>query len=143
MQISSVGRNGRGHCSGREPASTGGPGGERPLPLACQGEQRADRGHLGPGLLRAGGGSAGLRAAAALRSAEGLAAAWRELVAERAELSIRLARDGAGPDWWWSATLPVRGAAAVRGTRVPGTGVGVARSARGYLRPDQCRGGAS
>jgi hypothetical protein len=102
----------------------------------------ADRGDL-TWILMAANGRPLARSAAAFRSSEALAAAWRELVAERAELSIRLARDGAGPDWWWSATLPVRGAAAVRGTRVPGTGVVVARSARGYLRPDQCRGGAS
>ena len=78
------------------------------------------------------------RSAGAYRSDEALDAAWRELVADREALSIRLARDGDGPDWWWSAALPVR---------VTGTGMSagrvVARSARGYLRPDQCRGGAT
>ncbi|WP_194924427.1 hypothetical protein [Catenulispora pinisilvae] len=119
------------------------------------------------------------RSASAYRTDEALAAAWRELVADRAVLSIRLARDGDGPDWWWTATLPARsvggggaarptgGAARAAGSRAaPGTrgaagsrlaaagpagavgvaangGVVVARSARGYLRPDQCRGGAS
>jgi hypothetical protein len=78
------------------------------------------------------------RSAGAYRSGEALDAAWRELVADRDALSIRLGRDGDGPDWWWSAALPAR----VTGAGA-GPGVVVARSARGYLRPDQCRGGAT
>jgi len=78
------------------------------------------------------------RSAGAYRSDEALDAAWRELVADRDALSIRLGRDADGPDWWWSAALPVR----VTGTGMS-AGVIVARSARGYLRPDQCRGGAT
>ncbi|GAA1970691.1 hypothetical protein GCM10009838_32330 [Catenulispora subtropica] len=81
------------------------------------------------------------RSAAAFRTDEALAAAWRELVADRAALNIRLGRDGTGPDWWWTATLPARSVGAGVGTAT--AGVVVARSARGYLRPDQCRGGAS
>lgn len=76
------------------------------------------------------------RSAAAYRSEEALDAAWRELVADREALSIRLGRGD--PGWWWSAALPVR----VTGTGMS-AGVVVARSARGYLRPDQCRGNAS
>jgi len=76
------------------------------------------------------------RSVSAFRSDEALSAAWRELVADREVLSIRLGREGDGPDWWWTATLPARSTG-------PATGVVAARSARGYLRPDQCRGGAS
>ncbi|MEY9925448.1 hypothetical protein ABH926_000068 [Catenulispora sp. GP43] len=89
-------------------------------------------------VLMAANGRPLARSAAAYRSDEALDAAWRELVADREALSIRLGRAGDGPDWWWSAALPVR----VTGTGMS-AGVVVARSARGYLRPDQCRGGAS
>jgi hypothetical protein len=78
------------------------------------------------------------RSASAFRSDDALAAAWRELVADRDALSIRLGRVGDGVDWWWTATLPARSTGGG-----PAAGVVVARSARGYLRPDQCRGGAS
>ena len=78
------------------------------------------------------------RSAATYRNDGALAAAWRELVADRAALSIRLGRDSPGLNWWWSATLPARSTGAGAAA-----GVVVARSARGYLRPDQCRGGAS
>lgn len=81
------------------------------------------------------------RSAAAFRTDEALAAAWRELVADRAALSIRLGRDG-GTDWWWTATLPVRSVGGP-GAGGPPPGVAVARSARGYQRSDQCRSGAS
>ncbi|MBS2532062.1 hypothetical protein KGQ20_04695 [Catenulispora sp. NF23] len=94
----------------------------------------ADDGELTWVLLAANGRPLA-RSANVYRSDEALDAAWRELVADRDALSIRLGRDG--PDWWWTATLPVR---------VVGAGMSagrvVARSARGYLRPDQCRGGA-
>lgn len=86
------------------------------------------------------------RSASAYRTDEALAAAWRELVADRDALSIRLGREGGGPDWWWTAALPARSTGG-QGTRRAGTGpvagAVVARSARGYLRPDQCRSGAS
>ncbi|ACU76492.1 hypothetical protein Caci_7668 [Catenulispora acidiphila DSM 44928] len=88
------------------------------------------------------------RSASAYRTDEALVAAWRELVVDRDALSIRLGRDGSGPDWWWTAALPARstggpGGRGRRGGTGPGDGAVVARSARGYLRPDQCRSGAS
>lgn len=76
------------------------------------------------------------RSATAFRTDEALSAAWRELVADREVLAIRLGRDRDAPDWWWTAALPARSTG-------PAAGVVVARSARGYLRPDQCRSGAS
>ncbi|GAA2066376.1 hypothetical protein GCM10009839_92710 [Catenulispora yoronensis] len=98
-------------------------------------------------VLMAANGRPLARSAGAYRSDEALTAAWRELVADRADLSIRLSRDGPGPDWWWTATLPARSTGRVgrvgRLGRVGAAGLVVARSARGYLRPDQCRGGAS
>ncbi|MDH6112045.1 hypothetical protein P3T36_004978 [Kitasatospora sp. MAP12-15] len=64
-----------------------------------------------------------------------LATALRELMIERAALRYALTQDAARA-WRWSAFLPPRS------TR-PGSGVEepVARSARGYLRRDQCRQG--
>ncbi|MGW6915489.1 hypothetical protein ACWGB8_16960 [Kitasatospora sp. NPDC054939] len=62
-----------------------------------------------------------------------LADAVRELLIERAALRCTLGQ-GEGRLWIWTAYLPVRS------TR-PGGAEPVARSARGYLRRDQCRAG--
>jgi hypothetical protein len=102
---------------------------------------RAARGGDLSWVLLAANGRPLARSASVFRSDKALAAAWRELVADRAVLNIRLGRDGDGPDWWWTATLPARSTR--RSATGAGAGVVVARSARGYLRPDQCRGGAS
>jgi hypothetical protein len=67
------------------------------------------------------------------RSDDDLVSAVGELLAERAVLRYALGQEG-GRMWVWTAHLPVR-------TTRPGAGEGdpIARSARGYLRRDQCR----
>ncbi|MFJ3787971.1 hypothetical protein [Kitasatospora sp. NPDC090091] len=67
------------------------------------------------------------------RSEDELAEAVRELIIERAALRCTVGQSE-GRLWVWTAHLPVRS------TR-PGAGeaVAVARSARGYLRRDQCQ----
>ncbi|MEU3571466.1 hypothetical protein AB0E96_24020 [Kitasatospora sp. NPDC036755] len=69
------------------------------------------------------------------RSEEELAEAVRVLLIERAALRCSVGQSE-GRQWVWAAYLPVRS------TR-PGTAdaVPVARSARGYLRRDQCQAG--
>ncbi|MEU4118280.1 hypothetical protein AB0F71_27775 [Kitasatospora sp. NPDC028055] len=69
------------------------------------------------------------------RSEEELADAVRELIIERAALRCSTVQ-AEGRQWVWSAHLPVR-------TTRPGAApaVPVARSARGYLRRDQCQAG--
>ncbi|MFJ9951495.1 hypothetical protein [Kitasatospora sp. NPDC091207] len=69
------------------------------------------------------------------RSEDELADAVRELIIERAALRCTVGQSEARL-WVWTAHLPVRS------TR-PGAGEGgpVARSARGYLRRDQCQAG--
>ncbi|MFI9270122.1 hypothetical protein ACIGXM_05330 [Kitasatospora sp. NPDC052896] len=66
-----------------------------------------------------------------------LVAALRELLIERGSLRYTLSQDQ-GRAWRWSAYLPPRS------TR-PGPGIDdpVARSARGYLRRDQCQQGVA
>ncbi|MER8187005.1 hypothetical protein [Kitasatospora sp. NPDC094015] len=69
------------------------------------------------------------------RSEEELLAGVRELLVERAALRYQLAQGG--PHLWvWTACLPPRS------TRPGADGPElIARSARGYLRRDQCRQG--
>ncbi|MEZ0069093.1 hypothetical protein ABIA32_005136 [Streptacidiphilus sp. MAP12-20] len=65
-----------------------------------------------------------------------LAAALRELLADRRELRFGLTQPGGSREWGWTAYLPARRSGSRE--RQP-----VARSARGYLRMDQCRRGAA
>ncbi|MEV4615007.1 hypothetical protein AB0K43_20780 [Kitasatospora sp. NPDC049258] len=69
------------------------------------------------------------------RAEEELLSSLRELLVERAALRYQLAQGG--PHLWvWTACLPVRS------TRPGAEGPEpIARSARGYLRRDQCRQG--
>ncbi|MGA5817144.1 hypothetical protein ACPC54_04685 [Kitasatospora sp. NPDC094028] len=69
------------------------------------------------------------------RSEEELAEAVRELLIERAALRCSMAQSEAR-QWVWSAYLPVRSTRRAAAGAVP-----VARSARGYLRRDQCQAG--
>ncbi|WP_329582304.1 hypothetical protein OG500_20600 [Kitasatospora sp. NBC_01250] len=75
------------------------------------------------------------RSARLYRSEPELAAALRELLIERASLRYAFVQD-ASRAWCWSAYLPPR-------TTRPGplAEEPIARSARGYLRRDQCRQG--
>ncbi|MET8622469.1 hypothetical protein ABZW30_01690 [Kitasatospora sp. NPDC004669] len=69
------------------------------------------------------------------RNEEELTDAVRELLIERAALRCSVAQSE-GRQWVWSAYLPVRS------TRPGSPGaLPVARSARGYLRRDQCQAG--
>ncbi|MEU6972079.1 hypothetical protein AB0A71_31035 [Kitasatospora aureofaciens] len=70
------------------------------------------------------------------RSEEELVEAVRELIIERAALRCSTAQSE-GRQWVWSAYLPVRSTRPGAAPTVP-----VARSARGYLRRDQCQAGA-
>ncbi|MFJ8039638.1 hypothetical protein ACIRBX_03870 [Kitasatospora sp. NPDC096147] len=85
-------------------------------------------------LLAAANGRQLARSATAFRTEEELDAAVRQLLMERATLRFLVQQDG-DRSWGWSAVLPARG-----GGARPGGGP-VARSARGYLRQDQCRQG--
>jgi len=67
------------------------------------------------------------------RSDPELAAGIAELLAERAALRFTL-NQREDRQWTWTAYLPVRSTRAGAGG-----GEAVARSARGYLRRDQCR----
>ncbi|SEL03529.1 hypothetical protein SAMN05414137_10579 [Streptacidiphilus jiangxiensis] len=67
--------------------------------------------------------------------AEELAAALRELHADRRELRFGLMQPPSGRAWHWTAYLPARRSDSQQRQAV-------ARSARGYLRMDQCRRGA-
>ncbi|MFI9330541.1 hypothetical protein ACIGZJ_23730 [Kitasatospora sp. NPDC052868] len=69
----------------------------------------------------------------AYRSEAELAQAVRELIIERAALRCTVGQSE-GRLWVWTAYLPVRSTRA-------GEAVPVARSARGYLRRDQCQAG--
>ncbi|GAA2793261.1 hypothetical protein RMN57_20720 [Kitasatospora sp. CM 4170] len=69
------------------------------------------------------------------RSEDELAEAVRELIIERAVLRCTVAQSD-GRLWVWTAHLPVRSTRPGAGEAVP-----VARSARGYLRRDQCQAG--
>ncbi|MFE4518477.1 hypothetical protein ACFRMQ_30340 [Kitasatospora sp. NPDC056783] len=93
----------------------------------------ADRG-LGWALRAANGRPLGV-GVRTYRSEEELADSVRELLIERAALRCSVGQSE-GREWVWAAYLPVRS------TR-PGTAgaVPVARSARGYLRRDQCQAG--
>lgn len=68
------------------------------------------------------------------RSEDELADAVRELIIERAALRCSLGQSE-GRQWAWAAYLPVR---STRRVTEPSP---VARSARGYLRRDQCQAG--
>lgn len=83
--------------------------------------------------LAAGNGRQLAVSARMYRGESELAIALRELMIERAALRYALTQDPARA-WRWSAFLPPRS------TR-PGVEEPVARSARGYLRRDQCRQG--
>ncbi|MCG6494769.1 hypothetical protein [Kitasatospora sp. A2-31] len=67
------------------------------------------------------------------RSEDELAEAVRELIIERAALRCTVGQSD-GRLWVWTAHLPVRSTRPGAGEAVP-----VARSARGYLRRDQCQ----
>ncbi|PYC76886.1 hypothetical protein C7C46_21070 [Streptomyces tateyamensis] len=69
------------------------------------------------------------------RSEAELVIALRELLIERASLRYAFGQDAARA-WGWSAYLPPRSTRADPQSEEP-----VARSARGYLRRDQCRQG--
>lgn len=69
------------------------------------------------------------------RNEEELAEAIRELLIERAALRCSVGQSE-GRQWAWTAYLPVRSTRPGAADAVP-----VARSARGYLRRDQCRAG--
>ncbi|MEU9076260.1 hypothetical protein ACFYUY_29410 [Kitasatospora sp. NPDC004745] len=69
------------------------------------------------------------------RSEEELAEAVRELLIERAALRCSVVQSE-GRQWAWSAHLPVRSTRRAAVEPAP-----VARSARGYLRRDQCQAG--
>ncbi|MFJ9697166.1 hypothetical protein [Kitasatospora sp. NPDC101183] len=69
------------------------------------------------------------------RSEAELAEAVRELIIERAALRCSLGQSE-GRQWVWSAYLPVRSTRRAASEPSP-----VARSARGYLRRDQCQAG--
>ncbi|MFG3051036.1 hypothetical protein ACGFZP_08800 [Kitasatospora sp. NPDC048239] len=71
----------------------------------------------------------------AYRSEAELAEAVRELIIERAALRCTVGQSE-GRLWVWTAYLPVRSTRPGAGEAVP-----VARSARGYLRRDQCQAG--
>ncbi|MFF2039582.1 hypothetical protein ACFVVX_04080 [Kitasatospora sp. NPDC058170] len=71
----------------------------------------------------------------AYRSEAELAEAVRELIIERAALRCTVGQSE-GRLWVWTAYLPVRSTRRGAGEAVP-----VARSARGYLRRDQCQAG--
>ncbi len=96
-------------------------------------EERAGR--LGWALVAANG-RVLARSVPAYRSGGDLAAAFRELLADRRSLRITVGRDEGARTWSWTARLPVRSTAEA-------TGRAVARSGRGYLRQDQCRTGAA
>ncbi|MER8099646.1 hypothetical protein [Kitasatospora sp. NPDC094016] len=70
------------------------------------------------------------------RSEEELAEAVRVLLIERAALRCSVAQSE-GRQWVWSAYLPARSTRRSAVEPAP-----VARSARGYLRRDQCQAGA-
>ncbi|WP_329565805.1 hypothetical protein [Kitasatospora sp. NBC_01266] len=85
--------------------------------------------------LAAGNGRQLAVSARLYRSESELVTALRELLIERASLRYAFVQDQARA-WCWSAYLPPRT------TRPdPAAGEPVARSARGYLRRDQCRQG--
>ena len=90
-------------------------------------------GRLGWSLLAANGRPIA-RSAVLYRSDGELAAVFREMFADRNSLTFGVSRDS-GRLWSWTASLPPRSVGAA--------GRPVARSARGYLRQDQCRQGAS
>ncbi|MBV6701973.1 hypothetical protein KV557_33535 [Kitasatospora aureofaciens] len=69
------------------------------------------------------------------RNEEELADAVRELLIERAALRCSVGQSE-GRQWAWAAYLPVRSTRPGAADAVP-----VARSARGYLRRDQCQAG--
>ncbi|MFF4384113.1 hypothetical protein [Kitasatospora sp. NPDC001547] len=69
------------------------------------------------------------------RNEEELAEAVRELLIERAALRCSVGQSE-GRQWAWTAYLPVRSTRPGAADAVP-----VARSARGYLRRDQCQAG--
>jgi hypothetical protein len=103
------------------------------MPPAVQVEERSGR--VGWALVAANG-RVLARSVAAYRSAAELAAAFRELLADRRSLRITLGRDEGARTWSWTAQLPARSTAEAIGRAV-------ARSGRGYLRHDQCRKGAA
>ncbi|GAA1169490.1 uncharacterized protein YegP (UPF0339 family) [Kitasatospora gansuensis] len=84
-------------------------------------------------LLAAGNGRQLARSAVTYRSEAELDEAVRQLLVERAALRY-LVQQGGDRSWGWSALLPVRSTGQAAGEAV-------ARSARGYLRQDQCRQG--
>ncbi|KQV09837.1 MULTISPECIES: hypothetical protein [unclassified Kitasatospora] len=84
-------------------------------------------------LLAAANGRQLARSAVTYRSEPELDEAVRQLLVERAALRYLVQQDG-DRSWGWSALLPVRSTGQA-------VGEAVARSARGYLRQDQCRQG--
>ncbi|MER5863050.1 hypothetical protein [Kitasatospora sp. NPDC002040] len=84
-------------------------------------------------LLAAANGRQLARSAVTYRSEAELDAALGQLLVERAALRYLVQQDG-DRAWGWSALLPSRTTGRVMGEAV-------ARSARGYLRQDQCRQG--
>ncbi|MGF1430144.1 hypothetical protein [Kitasatospora sp. LaBMicrA B282] len=87
--------------------------------------------------LAAGNGRQLAVSARLYRSEPELVAALRELLIERASLRYAFSQD-ATRAWCWSAYLPPRTTRADPAGEDP-----VARSARGYLRRDQCRQGVA
>jgi hypothetical protein len=106
------------------------PSGRGPRLLAVQGA-----GRLVGWSLAAGNGRQLAVSGRLYRSEHELVAALRELLIERASLRYAFGQD-AGRAWSWSAYLPPRTTRPAPVTEEP-----VARSARGYLRRDQCRQG--
>ncbi|WP_157536397.1 hypothetical protein [Kitasatospora mediocidica] len=85
--------------------------------------------------LAAGNGRQLAVSARMYRGESELSSALRELLIERAALRYALTQDQTR-SWRWSAFLPPRSTRPGPGAEEP-----VARSARGYLRRDQCRQG--
>jgi hypothetical protein len=109
----------------RPPAARG------PRLLAVQGA-----GRLVGWSLAAGNGRQLALSARFYRSEAELVAALRELLIERGSLRFAFTQDQSRA-WKWAAFLPPRS------TRPDPTEGPVARSARGYLRRDQCRQGVA
>jgi hypothetical protein len=112
--------------SDRPPSSRG------PRLLAVQGA-----GRLIGWSLAAGNGRQLAVSARFYRDETELCAALRELLIERASLRFAFSQDPSRA-WGWSAFLPPRST-----RRDPAAEEPVARSARGYLRRDQCRQGVT
>ncbi|GAB2741052.1 hypothetical protein [Kitasatospora kifunensis] len=106
------------------------PVGRGPRLLAVQGA-----GRLVGWSLAAGNGRQLAMSARLYRSESELVSALRELLIERASLRYAFVQDRSRA-WCWSAYLPPRTTRPDQAAEEP-----IARSARGYLRRDQCRQG--